>query len=144
MRRVSQVPGKLARSTRMAFLTSRDDVLSTQMRLRIGDGQYIVGTMTIIALCRLRISKLGHLSVIGIEICLRNRLMTATTLLHDLQFETGFVGPSNRVCCMAIIAYGQWSVRLSHERRVDAPVELFLDTVMTPAASLREIFPVYT
>ena len=81
--------------------------------------------------------------MISIEIRFRNRLMTATALLHDLQFETGLIGSSDRVGRVAIITYRQWFVRFSHEYGVDASLELFLYTMMAAAACLRNIFPVH-
>ena len=143
MGRMGQVSSELACGASMALLASRHDILSAQMRLRIGNGQNIMGTMAVIALCRFGVSKLRHFAMVGIEIRFCNRLMTATALLHDFQFETGLISPSNCVCRVTIVAYGQWFVRLSHERCVNAPLELFLYAVMAATASLRNIFPVY-
>ena len=116
MRRMRQIPGELPCGTCMAFLTRPDDILSAQMRTRIGNGKNVMGTVTVIALRGFCISELRHFAMIGIEIRFRNRLMTATALLHDLQFETGLIGSSDRVGRVAIITYRQWFVRLSQER----------------------------
>ena len=100
-------------------------------------------TVTVIALRRFGVSELRYLTVIGIEVRFRNSLMTATALLHDLQFETGLIGSSDRVCRVTVIADRQWFVGLAHERCVNASLELFFYAVMTAAACLRNIFPVH-
>jgi len=123
MRRMRQIPGKLSRGTRVTFLTCTNDILPTQMRARIRNGQYIMGTVTVIAFRRFRVSKLRHLAMIRIEIRFRNRLMTTTTLLHDLQFETGLVCTPDGVCGVTVIAHRQWLVRLIDKRGVDASFE---------------------
>ena len=143
MGRMGQISGELTCGTCMAFLTCSDDILSTQMTTRIGNGQDIMGTVTVIALCRFRVSELRHLAVIGIEIRFRNRFMTTTALLHDLQFEAGLVCPSDRVSRVTIIAHRQWFVRLSDKHGVDAPFKLLLNSMMAATACLWKIFPVH-
>ena len=127
----------------MAFLTRRDDILSTEMRLRICDGQYIMGTVTVVTLRRFRVSELRHFAVIRIEIRFRNRLVTTTALLHDLQFEPVLISSPDRVRRVAIIAHRKLFVCLSHKCGMDAALKLLFDTMMAAAAGLRNILPVH-
>ena len=143
MRCMCQIPGELSGGTCMALLTRRYDVLPTQMRMRIGNGQDIMGTVTVITLRRFRVSKLRHLSMIGVEIRFCNRLMTPTALLHDLQFESRLISPPDCVRRVAIVAYRQWLVRFSDEHGVDAPFELLLNSMMAASARLRNILRVH-
>jgi hypothetical protein len=70
--------------------------------------------------------------------------MTATALLHNLQFEPGLIGSSDGMCRVTVIADWQWFVGLAYKRGVNASLELFLYAMMAATASLRDIFPVHT
>lgn len=144
MRRMSQIPGEFPRRPGMALLTGPNDIFSTQMRTRVCNRQNVMSTVTVIALRGLRVSELRHFAVIGIEIRFRDRFMTTTALLHDLQFETGFIRPTDGVRRVTIVAYRQWLVRLRHKHRMDASFKLLLDSMMAAAACLGKVFSVHT
>ena len=139
MRRMREVASKFSCCTRMALLTCRDDVVMTEMRFRIGNFPNVVRAMTVIALRGFRIAKLRYLSVIGVEVCFCNRLVTSSALLHDLQLESLFIRASDRMRGMAIVADRQRFVRLPDQRCVHTLAELLFDSVVTVAACFRKI-----
>jgi len=144
VRRMRQIARELSRRARMTLLTGRDDILSAQMRLRVGNRQDIVRAVTVITFCRLCIPELGHFAMVGVEIRFCDRLMAAATLLHDLQLETGLISSTNRVSGVTIVAHRQRFVGLTNQRCVYAPLELFFDAVMTAPARLGNVILIDT
>ena len=139
MRRVRQVPCKPPVGSGMTLLTSTDNLFSAQMRAGVGNWEDVMSTVTIIALRCFSVAKLRYFPVVGIEVCLRDRLVTPSTLRHDLELESCFIRTPDGMRCMTIVADRQRFVGLPNQDRVDAQFELLLNPVMTPTARLRNI-----
>ena len=87
--------------------------------------------MAIVALRCFDVSELRHLPMIRFEIGVRDVLVAATTLVHDVQPEIGDVRALNRVRRMTFAASRLLLPCFRHLRRVDAADELFVDAAVT-------------
>ncbi len=100
-------------------------------------------TVTIVALCRLRVSELGDLPVVGLEVRLGNIRVAPSTLRHDLKLEPLQIGAPDRMGCVTLAADGQRLFGLAHFCRMDALHELPLNTMMAATACRSDVIAVY-
>lgn len=103
-----------------------------------------MGTVTIVAFCGFRVSELCHFSMVRIEIRFGDLFMASSAFRHNLELEPLHIRTPDGVSRVAVIAHGQFLVRLANKRCVDALGELFLNTMMTLPAGRREVFGIHT
>jgi hypothetical protein len=90
----------------MAFLAGRNNVIPTQMRLRVGNRQDVVGPMAVITLRGFRVAQLRYFAMVRIEVCPGNFFVAPPALCHDIQLEAFLISTTDCVRCVAVAAYG--------------------------------------
>lgn len=139
VRGMREITCKATVRTCVALLARANHVFPAQVRAGIRNRHDVVRAMTVIALCSLRVSKLGDLSVVGVEIGLCDFHVTLPALRHDLELEAFGVGAPDGVGRMTGIAHRERLLRFSHLRRVYAQQKLLLDSVVTMATRRRDV-----
>ncbi len=100
-------------------------------------------TVTIIALCRLRVSELGDLAMVRFEVRLGNIRVAPSTFRHDLKLEPLQISAPDRMGCVTFAADGQRLFGLAHLCRMDALHKLPLYPMMAAAACGSNVIAVY-
>lgn len=142
--RMRQITREAPAGSGVTLLACWNDVVVTQMRASVTHPKNIVRPVTIVALCRFRVSQLGNLAVVGVKIRLGDLLMTAPAFRHDVELEPLHIGAPDRVSGVAIVAYGQVLLAFSSHGGMNALHELLLYAVMTPSTRRRHIFRIHT
>lgn len=137
---VRQIPGKSAIRTGMALLARLHHILPAQVGARIGDRENIVRTMAVVALCRLGVPELRNLPVVRVEVGRRDCLVAPAALAHDGELESLFVGTTDGMRAVTVVAHGKLFVRCADSGRVDTLSELFLYSMMATPARCGHVF----
>src|ERR1039457_687997 len=143
VRRVREVSGELPVRPRVALAARGHNVVPAQARSRVVDRQDIVRTVTVVAFRGLQVTQLGDLPVERLEVGVRDLLVAASALVHNVQTEIGEIGALDAVGRMAIGANGQLLAGFVHVRAVDAGGEHLVDAAVAFRACLGDIVAVH-
>lgn len=144
MRGMREISGKPTRRSFVALLACLNNVLSAQVRTRIGDRQNIVCTMAVVTFRRFRVPELGDLAMVRIKVRRRDLLVAAAALCHDLELEPFRVGALDGMGSMAIVTDRQRLVGLADHGNMDAFLELILDPQMAAPARGGDVGRIHT
>ena len=136
---MGQIPGKLPMRSGMTLAAGPNNVGPRKRGTLLFRGQNIVGSVTIITLCRRGKAQFRYLSVESIEIRFGYFFVTAAALAVNIQAKISFVGPRDRMRLMTIITTWQMFFSIGYKGRVNAALELFINSLMAIGAGLRDI-----
>ncbi len=126
----------------MTLTAGLENVGGTYVTAGIRHRENIMCSMAVVTLGGLQVPQLGNLTMVGVKIGRRDFLVTLATLIHDLQSEPFVIGTADTMGSVAVVAH--WCLALvgGIVLRMYALIELLFDSVVAPAASLGNIFPV--
>lgn len=138
--RVRQITSKSSVRTRVTPGAGLYDIAPAERRLRFCRWQYVVRTMTVIALRRCSITQPRDFAVERLEEGLRLMSVAAAALVHHHQPEIRAIGSADRVRRVAVFTRGEiLPIGLTHARPMDAVPKPLLDAVVTSATGVGNI-----
>ena len=102
-----------------------------------------MGTVTVIAFRGLGISQLRDLAMVGVKVCFGNFLVASPALRHDIELEALFISATNCMSTMAITTNGKRLISLAYLGKMNAPLELFFDTMVATSTCCRNILGIH-
>ena len=102
-----------------------------------------MSTMTIITFGRRLIAQFRNFTVNRLEIGLGYFLVTATALIHNLEFKAGLIGSSDDMRLVTIVTIGEFFFRAAVFFGMNAAYKLLVNAAMTPGAGAGDIFSIH-
>ena len=143
VRGMCEISGEFPMRTCVALSTGLHNIPPTETGVWVICRQNIMCAVAVIAFGSSLRAKATNLTMVRIEKRLSFIMVTAATLPHHCQPKSLYVGSSNGMGCVAILARWEFLLCLHVFRPVDAPLESLFDTMMAAAARRSDVIGVH-